>query len=222
MESAAVPDVEMRRLIDKGDVAGVRRALASNPALANEPINWVLNQSNTSDPLHYVSDCVGHGWLTDAKASDIARVLLAHGASIDGNENRESPLIASVSLGAERVSQVLVEAGAALERTSVFGASALHWAAWMGSRSTVECLVARGANMEARCSEFGATSLFWAVHGYGPKGPMPKKDQVGAAKILIRAGATINTANNQGLSALELSRQCGRRDMFELLKKSVT
>jgi ankyrin repeat protein len=222
MESAAVSTLELKRLIDKGDIAGVRRALESKPTLANEPIEWVLNQSNTSVPLHYISDCVGHGWLTDAKASDIARVLLAHGASVDGSEHSESPLIASVSLGAERVSQLLVEAGAALERTSVFGARALHWAAWMGSLSTVECLVAHGANIEARCSEFGATSLFWAVHGYGPNGPMPKKDQVCAAKILVQAGAIINTANKQGLSALELSKQCARRDMFELLNTFVT
>ncbi|MEO7916532.1 MAG: ankyrin repeat domain-containing protein [Dokdonella sp.] len=213
---------EMRRLIEKGDVEGVRRALELNPALANEPIFWVLNQSNTSDPLHYLSDCVGQGWLTDAKASDIARVLLAHGALIEGNENRESPLIASVSLGAESVSQLLVEAGAALERTSVFGARALHWAAWMGSLSTVKCLVVHGSAIEARCSKFGATPLFWAVHGYGPKGPMPKKDQIGAAKILIEAGATINSANNEGLSAMELSQQCAGRDMFELLRKHMT
>ena len=222
METIAVQSADLRRLIDKGDVESVRRALESRPALANEPIDWVLNQSNRSDPLHYVSDCVGHGWLTDAKACAIAKVLLAHGSAIDGNENRESPLIASVSLGAERVSQLLVEAGADLERTSVFGARALHWAAWMGSLSTVECLLKRRSNIEARCSEFGATPLFWAVHGYGPNGPMPKKAQVGSAKALIQAGATVQTANKQGLSALELSRQCGRRDMLELLQEVVT
>jgi ankyrin repeat protein len=211
----------MRQLIEKGDVEGVRRALESKPARANEPIDWVLNQSNTSDPLHFVSDCVGHGWLSDAKAVDIAGVLLAHGASIDGSETRESPLIASASLGANAVARLLIEAGAALERTAVFGARALHWAAWMGSLSTVQCLIAHGAEIEARCSEYGATPLFWAVHGYGPKGPMPKKDQLGAAKLLIEAGATINTTNNQGLSALELSKQSGRHDMFELLKKNI-
>src|SRR5437588_12079166 len=92
-----------------------------------------------------------------------SEVLLAYGAAIDGTDNRESPLIASVSLGAERVSKVLVEAGAALESTSIFGARALHWAAWIGAPSTVELLVAHNANIEARCSEFGATPPLWPV-----------------------------------------------------------
>jgi ankyrin repeat protein len=114
----------------------------------------------------------------------------------------------------------LIEAGAALERTSVFGARALHWAAWMGSVSTVRCLVTHGADIKARCAEYGATPLFWAVHGYGPKGPTPKKEQVDAARVLIQAGASSDTTNRQGLSALELSKQCASHDMYDLLRKS--
>jgi len=148
-------------------------------------------------------------------------VLLAYGAAIDGTENRESPLIASASLGAEKVSTVLVEAGAALESTSVFGSRALHWAAWIGTPSTVELLVAHNVNIEARCSEFGATPLFWAVHGHGPNGPKQKRDQVGAARMLIQANAIVDTANKHGVSALELSKRSGNRDMYELLRQYV-
>ena len=93
------------------------------------------------------------------------------------------------------MSKVLIERGAALERTSIFGARALHWAAWLGTATTVELLVAHHADLEARCSKFGATPLFWAVHGYGPNGPRLKKDQVAAAKILIQAGAPVDTTN---------------------------
>jgi len=212
---------DFRMLIEKGDVDGLGRALESEPALANQTIRWFLNQHNESDPLHYVCDCFGHEWLINGKEGEIAAVLLAYGAGIDGTRYRESPLIASASLGAENVSKVLVEAGTALESTSIFGARALHWAAWMGTPATVKLLVAHNANIEPRCSEFGATPLFWAVHGYGPNGPTPKKDQVGAARILIQAGASIDTANKHGLSALELSKQCGSRGMYELLQKYV-
>ena len=52
-------------LIKRGDAEGVRRALTADASLANRPIRWRLNQQNESGPLHYVSDCVGHGWLTD-------------------------------------------------------------------------------------------------------------------------------------------------------------
>ena len=208
-----------RLLIAGGDVDGIRSALKSEPALANRTIHWFLNQDNESDPLHYVSDCFGHGWLTNGKEGAVAAVLLASGAAIDGSENRESPLIASASLGAEQVSKVLVEAGAALEKTSVFGARALHWAAWIGTPSTVELLIEHDADIEAKCSEFAATPLFWAVHGYGPNGPRPKRDQVEVARVLIQAGAAVETVNKDGLSAIELSKLGEKRDINELLRQ---
>jgi ankyrin repeat protein len=214
-------DDTFRRLIEHGDVNGSRSALAVDPGLANRTIHWHLNQDNESDPLHFVSDCVGNGWLTNGAEGEIAELLLAFGAEINGSAGRESPLIASASLGAERVSKVLIEAGAELETTSIFGAHALHWAAWMGSPVTVKLLIAHGAQIETKDSEFSATPLFWAVHGYGPHGPEKKKDQVGAAMMLIEAGATARTLNKQGLSALELAKSCNSKDMYELLKRYV-
>ena len=78
-------------------------------------------------------------------------------------------------------------------------------------------MVTHTANIEARCSEFGATPLFWAVHGYGPNGPKHKKEQVDAARLLIQAGASVDTANRHGVSALELSKLCENRDMYDVL-----
>jgi ankyrin repeat protein len=115
---------------------------------------------------------------------------------------------------------VLIEHGAELEAISIFGARALHWGAWMGMPSTIERLIAHRAAIDPRCSEFGATPLFWAVHGCGPNGPKEKKDQVGAARILIKAGASVKTANKHGLSALELSRLCAKDDMYKALHQS--
>jgi ankyrin repeat protein len=210
---------DFRLLLEQGDVDAIRRALASERILANQTIRWGPNQQNESDPLHYVSDCVSNGWLTNGMEAKITQVLLEFGAAIEGTENRESPLIGSASLGAEAVSRVLIEGGAALERTSVFGSRALHWAAWLGAATTVEMLVARHADIEARCSRFGATPLVWAAHGYGPNGPRVKKDQVTVVKILLQAGAAAAATNNNGLTALELSKLCGNRDMYELLNR---
>ena len=211
----------VRRLIELGDVAGLRSALKVDPGLANRTIHWHLNQDNESDPLHFVSDCVANGWLTNGAESEIVEVLLAFGAQINGSAGRESPLIASTSLGVERVSTVLIEAGAELEKTSIYASRALHWAAWMGTSTTVKRLIARGAQIEAKDSEFSATPLFWAVHGYGPHGPERKQDQVGAAMMLIEAGANARTTNSRGLSALELANSCRSKDMYELLKRHV-
>ena len=213
-------DDSFRRLIEQGDVQGARHALDRDPTLANRTIHWHLNRDNESDPLHYISDCMSNGWLTNGSEGELAELLLAHGAALDGSAGRESPLIAAASLGAEKVAAVLIKAGAALESTSIYQARALHWAAWVGLSATVEHLVARGAELEAKDSEFGATPLFWAVHGYGPNGP-EKKDQVGAARILLAAGANARTSNKEGRSALEMADTCAKRDMYELLKRYV-
>ena len=126
-------DDTLRRLIEQGDVEGVRRALERDSTLANRTIRWHLNQDNGSDPLHYVSDCLSQGWLTNGREGELAELLLAHGAAIDGNDGSESPLIAAASLSADKVATVLIKAGAALESTSIYQARALHWAAWVGA-----------------------------------------------------------------------------------------
>jgi ankyrin repeat protein len=81
----------------------------------------------------------------------------------------------------------------------------------------VELLIAHHANLEARCARFAATPLFWAVHGYGPDGPRQKNDQVAAARLLIQAGANIDTMNNEGLCAIALAKLSAKPDMYELL-----
>ena len=212
---------DFRLLIEQGDSKGVQRALEADPALANRTIHWRLNQNTESDPLHYVSDCVGNGWLTNGAEGRIAELLLAFGAQLNGTPGRESPLIGATSLGAERVSKVLIEAGADVERTSIYASRALHWAAWMGASTTVDLLIARGAQIEVKDLEFEATPLFWAVHGYGPDGPSKKGDQVRAARILINAGANPRTVNKQGVSALELAKSYENKEMLELLSHHI-
>lgn len=209
---------EFREAIQNGDLEAVRGALAADPGLASRTIVWDLQKKNESDPLHFVSDCVAHGWLTNGTEAAIAELLIAHGAPINGSPGREAPLIGAVSLGAERVARLLIEAGADLESRSIFGSRAIHWAAWVGSASIVERLIVRGAEIEPRCTEFAATPLFWAVRSWGPDGPREKKEQVAAARLLIDAGASVHSKNKQGVSALDLARSNPRQEMFELMR----
>lgn len=210
---------EFRRLIEIGDLDGLRAALDACPDLARQPIRWYLNQWNESEPLHYVSDCIFNRRLTNGREGEIATLLLAHGAALDGTVGHESPLIGAVSLGAGKVVRVLVEAGANVECIAVFGARALHWAAWTGNVGIVRLLLTRKPDLEARCAKYGATPLFWAVQGYGPHGPRNKQDQVGAARALLEAGACANTSNRDGVSVRDLARQCAGSDMSELLER---
>lgn len=210
-----------RTMIEQGDLDGIRSALQRNPTLANQTICWHLNQDNQSDPLHYVADCVGNGWLTNGKDGEITALLIEHGAAINGSEGRETPLIGAASLGASNTAKELIESGADLEATGLFGATALHWAAWKGMADTVGTLLSAGAAVEPRCTEFEATPLFWAVHGFGPNGPAVKHQQVQAAATLIKAGAKVDTVNGEGLSALEVARDCEDQEMFELLQEPI-
>lgn len=76
MKVSAMSVVDFRLLIERGDTEGVRSALESDPELANGTIRWFLNQENEADPLHYVSDCVGNGWLANDKGGAIAGLLV--------------------------------------------------------------------------------------------------------------------------------------------------
>jgi ankyrin repeat protein len=67
----------------------------------------------------------------------------------------------------------------------------LHSAAWRGDALTVDALVDRGAEVEARAKTPLATPLGWAIHGslHGPPG-----DHLAVARRLVAAGAQIDLA----------------------------
>ena len=212
--------LDFRKSIEAGDVEAVESELASGRELVDATVIWGHRQECKSDPLHFVCDCVAEHWIDSEIAAELARVLLAQGATVDGANGRETPLLGATSLGVEKVANILIESGASFEVTSVFGARPLHWAAYMGLPSTVEKLVQGGAEIEARCTEFGATPLFWAVHGFGPRGPDNAEGQITAARALIRAGAAIDTTNKDGLTAIACSRRADSREMHDLLRNS--
>ena len=131
-------------------------------------------------------------------------------------------MIAATSLGMPAVAQVLVAAGADIRLTSVFGANALHWAAFKGLPATVSLLLENGPELETKCTAFGATSLFWAVQGFSRYGPKEKKDQLGAVKVLIDAGANVNTSNVEGTSVRERAGDSDSPLMTDLIEASLT
>lgn len=67
--------------------------------------------------------------------------------------------------GHTQVVEYLLDHGAAIDAKSVFGATALHWAAINGHRDTIELLVARGARLDIRDVRFDATPEGWAQEG---------------------------------------------------------
>lgn len=212
--------IQFRQNIEKGDIVELEIFLQEYPEYTNRKIKWELNQENQSDPLHYVSDCVFNGWLTKGNEAKITKLLLKYGANIDGNDGAESPLIGSTSLSVVKVSEILIAAGANIDLVSVHGANALHWAAYVGTPDIVDILLKKGAYIEEKCCEFGATPLFWAVQGFSKYGPEVKTEQLGAAEVLINAGADVQTKNIENTSVLARSRESESLAMENLLIES--
>ena len=219
----------MNHLFETLDYDGIKMLLENNPDLANEGIAFDARNATKAHPLHRICDGVFMGKYTDAEGVKLAQLFLDHGADVNGGElipEKDSPLVAAASLHADQVGMLYIEAGAAINHPGCHGGTALHWAAWMGLAQTVSLLIARGAQLEHKDSEYAATPLYWAVHGfgpegYGPNGPKLPRDQVGAVRALLAAGAVVNTSNHQGIFAIELANSYQNRAMYELLRTAV-
>lgn len=210
--------MQLKEIIDRGDIDSLVDLLNKKPSLANSEIVWGEDKKNRTHPLHYICDSVFNGLCPYPAAAALAQQLLAADADVDGLAGTyESALIGATSLSVDSVAEVLIRAGAMQSFTSVFGASALHWAAHNGSAGIVELLVDPDVDIERRCTKFGATPLFWAVHGYSIYGPKVKREQVAAAQCLIKSGAQVNTKNKDGDSILNFAQDAPDDQMFNLL-----
>lgn len=70
------------------------------------------------------------------------------------------------------------------------GGTPLHVAAWAGSTTAVEQLLAAGAPIDARDSTWDSPPLVWALIGSGERrAPNPTPDWVQTVRILLDAGA---------------------------------
>jgi ankyrin repeat protein len=74
-------------------------------------------------------------------------------------------MYAAARNGQTEVVAYLVGRGAAIDARGVFGATALHWAAYNGHSETVEWLLAHGADPRLEDPRFTATVADWASEG---------------------------------------------------------
>ncbi len=149
-------EVDRRAILDSCDPGRLQALIAGQPELATEELlNWCDHQ-NGAAPLSYVAmmrfDTSGGVWRDRPGTSELARLLLAAGAPVDGGpQDDETPLMTAASYGDAEVARVLVEAGASLEAVStstaggVPNATALRHAAVFGMTEVVDVLVEAGA-----------------------------------------------------------------------------
>jgi ankyrin repeat protein len=133
---------------------------------------------------------------------DMVKLLVEHGARLDVRApNGMSVIQFAVSRGMQEIVKVLLSHGV--------DTSSLHMAACTGDLTSVQRLIDRGADVNAK-DEIGWTPLFWAAS-------MGRKEVV---TLLIAKGAdatvTAKTADGQN-TALYQAVQAGNRDIAQLL-----
>ncbi|MEJ1240780.1 hypothetical protein WBG78_21725 [Chryseolinea sp. T2] len=198
---------DIRTLIERVDIGSLRLLLARHPELANKGIGLKDRNEAVAHPLHRLCDGVFEGVYTDASAWQMAQVFVAAGANVNGvdlRRNQDSPLTAAASLSADQTGMYYVDIGASVTHCGCHGGTALHWAAWCGRDKLVAKLIWAGSLVNTRCTDFESTPLFWAVHGCKKGGLRNQHHQYQCVKLLIEAGAHVDTRNKEGVHVLEL------------------
>ncbi|GAA4438171.1 hypothetical protein GCM10023091_18430 [Ravibacter arvi] len=194
-------------LLDEKDFQGLDQYLGENPGLANQGIPFDNVNTTLAHPLHRLCDRVFSGAYTEVEALRMAMILVNHGADINGNvgeEGQDSPLTAAASLHADEMALFYIEKGADIHHKGCYGGTALHWASWCGRPVVVERLVKAGAFLNARCTQFKATPLHWAINGLGRAEKNGRTGHLSCLRLLIRAGADTAIPDGEGKTFSEL------------------
>jgi hypothetical protein len=155
-------EVRRKRLIEAGDVTGLRELLAAHPEVAAEKVSSTLS-IRSSSVLDYVAVARFHGALDRDAAGELTTVLLAAGVRPDGEpDSGDTPLITAASYGEAAMVRALVAAGADIEAVGSAipgGGTALAHAVHYGMPAVVDILVAAGARVPGVVEQAGAGLL---------------------------------------------------------------
>lgn len=177
---------DVKKAIEAGDTELLKGLLLADPARANANIEWGPDGKNVVPPLHYCCDAVFLKLCTESQALLLANELIGAGVDIHQSDSKSGDtfLIAAASLGAELIGLRLVELGAYVRAQGLFGATALHWAAFMGLPRLSAALVKAGAPTDLEDKTNGKTPLGWAEYAWN-EGCNGYRDRVPACAELL-------------------------------------
>lgn len=124
-----------------------------------------------------------------ARKAEIARLLLAKGADVNGKN--EAGLTALMNAGDLDLAQLLLANGADVSARDKDGATALMTIMRYGSGGVIQALLAKGADLNAR-NNSGQNALMYAAW-------LGEHDIL---RILLDKGADVNLKDNEGKTAL--------------------
>ena len=181
----------------KGDVAAIRKALATGVAVD-------ARDSAGRTPLLIA---------THANKVEAARALIAAGADVNAKDNIEdSPYLYAGAEGRNEILQMTLGAGADLKSVNRYGGTALIPAAHHGHPETVRILLGTTIDKD-HVNKLGWTALLEAVI-LGDGG----RTHTRIVEMLLQAGADRNIADGDGVTALAHARRRGYVDMVKLLE----
>ena len=193
----ASQDTALITAADRGDVAEVRRLLATGASV-------------------HARDAQGRTALlaaTYANRIDVARVLIAAGSDVNAKDAIEnSPYLLAGARGHLEILRMTLAAGADLKSLNRFGGTALIPACHYGHVETVRELLKTAIDID-HVNRLGWTALLEAVI-LGDGGPAHTE----IVRLLIAHRANVNLADRDGVTPLAHARQRGQREIVTLLQ----
>ena len=228
-ESDFRPLMDFLRAIIANDLPQFEKSLASNPALARQPLPNGATRSQAKEFFfpqlrHYLysGDTPLHA-AAAAHINEMIKMLVKSGADVAATNRRGATPLHYAADGApdspawsanaqsESIS-LLVDAGAKPNTLDKSGVAPLHRAVRNRCAAAVECLLQKGASVGLK-NKSGSTPLHLAVQNTGKSGsaaPKAKSLQKEIIKLLLRAGADPNGRGSRGKTVLESARGEGK------------
>ena len=155
-------------------------------------------------------DIQKHGRSTFLTFKSPDHIELSVTESVEEYTTESTPLIWAACQGRTTLVEFFLSRGADINATDSHNRTALIWAADRGDLETALCLIKHGADLEKKGSTYTSTALNWAAYRSHPA----------VVKALVDAGAVIDTPNEFGNTALELTLYTHNLEIADLLLKA--
>jgi ankyrin repeat protein len=216
--SAGCEDI-VRDLLDRGIAIDARDRLGRTAvALAakdgRERIAELLIDRGAAIDARAISGATPLFFAAEADHVSVGKLLLARGANVHRNgPGGLTPMMAASFNGNAELVDLLLARGADVKALDASGKGAIVYAVSRGFTPVVARLLDAGVEVNRRY-EHGLSALMWAA-GYADGAGVEDVKQVLA--LLIARGAALDARDDRGLTAHEIARDLGHREIADYL-----